>query len=102
MANYWISIRIKKDDTYDERYDGFVAALQIVKAKGYWPETTAFWLIESNLAIDPFVKAITKPLDGKKDMVVVRKIAHDESRYFGAVEYPNVLKSFIPNIQKAA
>ncbi|NTS33888.1 hypothetical protein HQ945_21750 [Phyllobacterium sp. BT25] len=102
MANYWISLRIKNDSSYDERYNDFVAALHAVKANGYWPETTAFWIIESNLAIDPFVKAITKPLDGKKDMVLVRKIAHDESRYFGAIEYPDVLKSFIPNIQKAA
>ncbi|MBO6724188.1 MAG: hypothetical protein JJ911_00820 [Rhizobiaceae bacterium] len=98
--SYWVTIRIKNDATYDDRYEGFVEALKEAKRKGFWSEPTSFWLVESDLGIDNFMATITAPLDSGTDLVVVRRIAHDEARYFGAVRHPEVLESFIPSAQK--
>jgi len=101
MANlYWVTIRINKDNGYDKRYKGFLEALSKAKDKGYWAEPTSFWMVESRLEIDAFLGALSGPLNASTDMVLTRKIAHDEARYFGAVERPDVLKSFIPSVKK--
>lgn len=101
MALYWVTIRIKRDAGYDDRYQGFLDALQKAKQKGFWSEPTSFWFVESALEIDAFAKTISAPLNSATDMLLTRKIAADEARYFGAVEHVEVLKSFIPNAKKA-
>jgi hypothetical protein len=100
MANYWVSIRIKNDAGYTDRYNGFVEALKLAKKSGFWSEPTSFWFIESNLEIDGFMTILSEPLAANKDILVVRKIAVDEARYFGAIEHVDVLVSFMPSAKK--
>lgn len=101
LHHYWITARIKNDADYDRRYDGFVSALTSAKHQGFWSEPTSFWLADSEHDIDGFVSMLKKPLDAKKDILLVRKIASDACRYFGAVEHVDVLLSFIPTAKKS-
>ena len=101
MANYWVTFRIASDAGYDKRYGEFLQAM--IKARSSsWAEPTSFWLVSSTLGIDAFVAALSIPLDATKDLLVVRELAVDSSRYFGKVEHLAVLKEFLPNIKKAA
>ncbi|MDI6836963.1 MAG: hypothetical protein QMD99_14795 [Rhizobiaceae bacterium] len=100
MANYWVAVRIENDKTYSNRYGGFLDALKAAKKKGYWSELTSFWFVESDMTIDTFTSYLSIPLSEEKDLLLVRKIASDDSRYFGEFAHEAVLLSFMPNAKK--
>ena len=99
MPNYWMTFRIKQDASYDDRYDGMMSAIEKVR-QGIWAEPTSFMFVESHLEIGDLVRTAANSLNPKTDVLVARYIDKDGSRYFGAVEHLDVLKSFLPNIKK--
>ena len=96
MPDYIISVRIKDDASYDERYDGFIDAISSAVATGYWSEMTSMWFIEADLEIGALGKAISKPLEASKDKLLIREIGRKNTRYFGAIDDVGVLQSFMP------
>ena len=100
MTSYLVTVRIKDDATYNERYEGFVEALSDAKATGFWSEMTSLWFIQSSLDIGAFGKAISKPLAASKDKLLIREIGSKSTRYFGAIEHADVLRSFMPEAKK--
>ena len=100
MENYWVTFRIKSDETYQRRYDDMLAAMIKIRASS-WGEPTSFWLVKSNLDIGAFTQALAVPLNPRTDLLVVRYLAKDGSRYFGSPSHPDVLKQFLPHIIKS-
>jgi hypothetical protein len=101
MSDYWVTFRIESDATYDKRYKGLVEAMALARgSNASWGEPTSFWLVRTHLDIDAFTKALSKPLNATTDLLVVRELAVDDSRYFGAIKFPDVLKTFLPKVKK--
>lgn len=101
MESYWVTFRLDADAGYSKRYNALLEALGKVRGQGgSWGEPTSFWLVQSTLGIDAFTKTLASGLNAKTDLLVVRFLAKDDSRYFGNVEHLGVLKTFMPNIKK--
>jgi hypothetical protein len=103
MNNYWVTFRIASDSTYQKRYDAMVKGAIEARGEGLgWAEPTSFWLLQSELGINAFVKKIAAGLDAKKDLLLVRELAANNSAYFGTPEQLGTLKVFLPDIKKVA
>lgn len=101
MADYWVTFRIESNQTYSQRYQGLVDAMASARGQNAsWGEPTSFWLVRSHLDIDAFTKALAAALNPKTDLLVVRQLAVDSSRYFGTVQHPSLLAGFLPLIKK--
>ena len=101
MAYFWITFRIADDAGYEERYKGLVEAVQDIGA-GRWSETTSFYLLEYTGTSTALARKLSAPLNRAKDMLVVKHLEDDDSVYFGKIEHPDVLVSFLPNAKKLA
>jgi hypothetical protein len=98
MEEYWVTFRLAAGSTYEKRYQSMLDAM-VECRNGSWGEPTSFWLVSTNLTIDAFIKKLTAGLSASTDLVVVRNLAKDNSRYFGKVDHLDVLKGFLPLIK---
>lgn len=103
MATYCVTFRISdktvNGKSYDYRYTALVEAATSAEA-GFWSETTSFFLAGSELGTYAFVSKLSKELSAKDDLLFVFDPDDQSSAYFGAVEHPDVLKSFFPTLKK--
>lgn len=100
MEKYWITFRLKENLTYRVRYNNMLSNLIAVRG-AQWGEPSSFWLVETSLDIDALMRTLTAPLDSKTDLVVVRRLKHDQSRFFGTLEHLDLLQEFLPNIRRS-
>ena len=102
-SNYCVTFRIANKTvggkTYDERRLSLVENVR-ENGRGYWEDTTSFFLVESSLNTPTFAARASKGLSATDDMVVVFDPADMSACYFGAVRHADVLKSFFPRLQK--
>jgi hypothetical protein len=99
MSTYCLTFRISEktvsNKTYAERRDALYENVRI-KGRGFWEETTSFMLVESDLDTESFAKKACTGLSAKDDMLFIFDPDDKSAAYFGAVEYPDILKSFFP------
>ena len=100
MDKYWVTFRLLNNASYQERYDAMLKARVSVRA-AQWGEPASFWLVESKLDIDPLMKVLTAPLTEQTDLLVVRYLGKNGSRYFGQFNHLDTLKHFLPDIIKS-
>jgi hypothetical protein len=72
------------------------------KGMGYWEETTSFALVESSLDTPSFAAKACEGLSRNADMVVVFDPSDMSACYFGPIKHEDVLRSFFPDLKKAA
>lgn len=100
MEEYWVTFRLESNSSYDTRYQSMLDAMIAIRGAS-WAEPTSFWLVQSSLTIDDFIQRLTAGLNAKTDLVVVRCLAKNASRYFGVLQHPDILKTFLPDIKKS-
>ena len=103
MSTYCVTFRISEKTVggkdYSERRTTLYGNVR-TNELGYWEETTSFMLIESNLDTHAFAKKACNGLSAEYDMVFIFDPADMSAAYFGAVEHPEILKSFFPQLKK--
>lgn len=104
MSTYAVTFRIAEKTingkSYHERRQQLVDNVR-GKNTGFWDETTSFFLVESRLSTDAFTAQAVRGLSAREDMVVVFDPEDMSCGYFGAVEHPDVLRSFFRTFTKA-
>lgn len=101
MTEYWVTFRIASNSTYQKRYDALIDAMIEARGEnGSWADPTSFWIVGSELGISQFGKKLASALNSKTDLLVIRELSRNNSRYFGAVENLKILKEFLPDIKK--
>lgn len=93
MATYWLTFRIHDDAGYQTRYSDFIDAVNEA-GTSFWSEPTSFICLESTSTIDAICSALKVPLS-TKDLVVMREIGKDSTRYIGVPG--NGFSYFFPN-----
>lgn len=105
MYTYAVTFRIANETvsgkTYDQRRQSIVDAVY-AKGRGYWDETTSFFLVSSDLSTPDFVKKASSGLSASKDMLVAFDPGDMSMAYFGAVKHTDVVASFFRSSQKVA
>tara|TARA_R110001606_G_scaffold1290_2_gene4849 strand:- start:188 stop:487 length:300 start_codon:yes stop_codon:yes gene_type:complete len=96
--DYWVSFRIADDLTRSDRYSALSQSVEEY-CGNVWQETTSFYLADSYLTIDALGKQLTKKLNPKKDILIIRMLNSKNARYFGAVEDLDLLEAFLPKIK---
>lgn len=103
MSTYCVTFRIANETiggrTYAERRQSVVDAVN--SGKGYWDETTSFFLVSSSLNTKQLAHSASQGLDAAKDMLVAFDPEDMSMAYFGAVKHVDVLASFFNSAQKA-
>lgn len=102
-SNYCISFRLANKTvggkTYDQRRE-ILEDNARTEGQGWWNETTAFLLAESNLDTNAFAAKVCKGLSAADDIVFVFDPTDQSACYFGPVESVDVLRSFFPKLKK--
>lgn len=98
MAVHSVSFTLKRDSTYSERYESFMA--QIRASKKVWEETTSFALVEtaesaSELETRLYVKSM---FNHTKDLMIVIDVTGRSGVSRGKLEYPLTLGAIMPNV----
>lgn len=93
-THYWISYRVHKDATYDDRYDALIEAIEEASLKE-WKETTSFHLVSSTLTIDKLAQKLKAAINPDVDRIVVRSLNAKTARYVGKFEKLSDLKFFM-------
>jgi hypothetical protein len=97
MSTYCVTFRVAAETiggkTYAERRQSIIDAVHI-KGRGYWEETTSFFLVESDLDTPSFAKNASKGLNAANDSLVAFDPSDMSMSYFGAVRHPDALGSF--------
>jgi hypothetical protein len=88
MNTYWLSFRIQNKDvngkSYGDRYNNFVETLRGLRA-GYWEETTAFMIFQSDYKIDEIAAAAKKAFAPSADLFVIRALDSKTARACGNI-----------------
>jgi hypothetical protein len=100
MPEYWATFRLERNANYDDRYNSMIEALQEIR-EGSWADPTSFWLFNSALEIDSAIRTLSRGLDPKKDLLVVRYLDKGAARWFGHLESEALLKQHMPYAKKA-
>jgi len=95
MARYWISYRIAKDRSYNERYNDFHDEIYDASID-WWDETTSFLLAECIDGVNSLTKRLADRLNLEKDLLVVRRLDGPYARYAGNVPDLDTLLRFMP------
>nr|WP_314433935.1 hypothetical protein [uncultured Brevundimonas sp.] len=104
LVSYWLSFSVKKapsrtkgDD--NKRRQSIYDAISAWDG-AYWDETTSFALFDAPASIVTVARAIVAGLDPALDKIVIRRVGAPVARYWGAVDYPANLESYIDNIER--
>lgn len=102
-SNYYVTFRVADKTaggrSYADRRQSIIDAVR-QKGKGYWEETTSFFLVESDLSTSALGAAAARDLSAADDLLVVIDPTDMSASYFGAVKHADVLRSFFPKLKK--
>ena len=97
MATYAVSFHLKKDRTYNDRYDSLME--EIEKSTLIWVETTSFCLVRSGKTLATFTSSLyMTAFDPSKDKLLVMDVGDVNATARGDIEYPATLRSLIPSV----
>ena len=84
---YWVTFRLEKDSTWQERYTALDSAISDATAdQKWWKEPTSFYLFRSELGIDEIVALIKEAISAQTDVVVIGMPDYKSARVIGTVE----------------
>ena len=100
--HYWYMFRVADVGDDNKRRQSIYDAIIAQNPNGArWAEPTSSGLIESELTVGPLVQRLTRGLNGAVDLFIASDLhAPQATVYFGKVEYPAVLKHFLPQAVK--
>ena len=101
MAKFWISYRLKRNSTYEKRYDDLMEAIDDCCTGERWEETTSFHMIESTLTIDSATRKLKAAINTTTDVILVREVDTKSARFIGAVSDEAGLKRFMSYASRA-
>lgn len=96
MAIFAVSFRIAGRTTargrYDERWETVDVAVKSSSTSRYWNETTAFYIIESDLSSQELVEVIqqTSKLDQSLDLLVCINLSQKGYQILGSNPDPDI------------
>ena len=96
MANFVITFRIAADNSYQSRYNSFIAAVADVSAgASIWQETSSFYALVANGTAQTVCDQIYfgSEFDASKDQMVVVSLSDQEWASRGEVKYPYSLSA---------
>ncbi len=101
MAVFWVTFRIKKDSTYDQRYEALKAAVEAVKeGTRWWIEPTSFFLFKSQHTIDQVAARVKSALNTSSDMALIGMPEFKDARVVGKLEDEDLFQ-FMPFTKRA-
>ena len=98
MADYWITFRIADKRDRDDRYERLVTTVKVYSPM-HWDEPTSFFLARCSESIDELGRALANTLDEDLDILLIRQIGANTTRYFGTPKDADLFK-FFPEIKK--
>lgn len=93
MADFWLSFRIRDNATYQRRYDAVNES-----GDGFWDGPTSFICIRTTETIDALGQTLAAAINPTCDLVVIREIGKDNTRYAG--EPGDGFLAFFPKAKK--
>lgn len=97
MADHWLTFRLADDRTYQDRYDALITAVNKA-GTGFWDGPTSFIAIRTPDDIDALGRKLKTAIDPQKDLIVIRQIGKDNTRYAG--DPGDGFLAFFPNAKK--
>lgn len=100
MAVYWVSFEIEYDDdaSYGKRWAGLRETVYDIGTT-VWEETTSLYVFDTDLTLDQVTAQLAKPLDLKKDAIIVKEDGKKLARIAGKVANQQSLKKLVPYIK---
>jgi len=103
MYTYCVTFRISdktiNGKTYAQRREMLINNVR-KEGRGYWEETTSFFLVESPDNTNAVTQAASKGLSPQDDILVVFDPSDMSMGYFGPIKHLDVLKSFFAASKK--
>lgn len=95
----WSTYRLKRDATYDQRYEALVKAFNAI-GEYLWTEPTSFCAFETEFTIDQAALRVKAAVNEYTDLVLIREVGVKDARYIGTPEYPVTFASYFPEAKK--
>lgn len=95
MAHYSVSFELKSNDTYSDRYDSLMEAIQASPSKAVWTETTSFALVETTESLTTFANRlyVDTDIDDRWDKLLVIDHLNGNAIARAPIKMPKTLKS---------
>lgn len=100
MAEYLVSFRVASVDlalTEQQRRDSIYEKVENVVV---WDETTSVLIFEADQNIDTLMGIMTRDLDPRYDMMLIRRIGYKNTVFWGAIKNELLLKSLMPEARR--
>ncbi len=100
MAEYLVSFRVASVDlalTEQQRRDSIYEKVENVVV---WDETTSVLIFEADQNIDTLMAIMTRDLDPRYDMMLIRRIGYKSTVFWGAIKNELLLKSLVPEARR--
>ncbi len=101
MYKYFLTFSIRKDGSYQTRYNNLVAAI-VELSFNRWSETTSFIVFNSSYSIDEITSCLRGVLDPSRDVLVLNLLNAEGTRVIGSLATPNAFLEHFPNALNAA
>lgn len=88
MANFVLTFRLKKNASYQQRYDSFVEKVQEIAPEWIWEETSSFYAFEAEGSAESVCQALYygSSFDASTDLMVVLDVHEKMFATKGAIE----------------
>ena len=83
MAVYWLTFRLHEDQSYAQRYDNLVDAIDKLSTK-WWTQSSSFILFESATNIDGVAAAAKQAVKPTTDIVLIGMPDYKSARVIGS------------------
>lgn len=99
MDTFWISFRLKENNTYTERYNDLMETVR-TSASSWWVEPSSFLVFSSAETIDTIASQVKKVIDNAADLVVIGMTDYKSARLIGNNDDPDIF-DLIPFMKRA-
>ena len=82
---YWLSFRVKEDDTAKQRRDDLYEYIEKV-SDDCWDSTTSFLIFDSEKGITAICSGLSQRLAKHKDQFVIRYMSTKTGYYWGKIK----------------
>ena len=95
MTHFVITFRIKKDTTYQQRYESFVDHAASLGSKALWDETTSFIAMEAPGTAKDLCDSLYfgSMFDDSRDIMIVIDLDRRQKATYGEILYEHTLQA---------
>ncbi len=98
-VRYWATFRLKKDATYNDRYNALVKAFEDAGSL-FWAEPTSFVAFDSEHSIDAIAAHLKRALNPQVDILLLYITETASARYVGTPENTQAFFHHFPMAKK--